>query len=96
LAGIEAEAPKAALSGYLATLPAIRAAPAVIVYECERRRADLPRTARLDPAARDGPEPGTGLVPALDHQQSALTVRHDGAYAGDDRSGHADKYLLCH
>jgi hypothetical protein len=43
----------------------------------------------LDTPAGDGPEPGGRLVPALDHQQAALPVRHDGAYARDDRAGHA-------
>src|ERR1700756_5540228 len=47
---------------------------------------------RLDPAARDGPEPGAGLVPALDHQQPAPAVRHDRAHARDHGGRHADKY----
>ena len=41
---------------------------------------------RFDPAARQRPQPGAGLVTAFDEQQAPFVVPDHGAYAGDHRA----------
>jgi hypothetical protein len=47
---------------------------------------------RFDPAPRQRPQPGAGVVAALDKQQPALIVPDHSPHAGDHGAGHASHY----